>query len=68
MLPPSGLKAHADLPSREALRAQLVGAIQGGLATLVGLISAPHRELAYILQQRGAALAAEAATTDAKTE
>lgn len=73
MLPPPGLKALADLPSREALRAQLVGAIQGGLATLVGLISAPHRELAYILQQRGAAAAAEAAKveaekTDAKTE
>jgi large subunit ribosomal protein L10 len=32
MLPPPGLKALADLPSREALRAQLVGAIQG-LAT-----------------------------------
>ena len=68
MLPPPGLKALADLPSREALRAQLVGLIQGGLATLVGLISAPHRELAYILQQRGAEAAAEAANTDAKTE
>ena len=73
MLPPPGLKALADLPSREALRAQLVGVIQGGLATLVGLISAPHRELAYILHQRGAAAAAEAAKveaaqTDAKTE
>src|SRR5262245_49206560 len=43
MLPPPELKALADLPSREALRAQLVGAIQGGLAALVGLISAPHR-------------------------
>ena len=74
MLEPPGLKALADLPSREALRAQIVGAIQGGLAALVGLISAPHRELAYILQQRGAAAAAEAAQTaqtaqtDAKTE
>jgi len=60
MLPPPELKALADLPSREALRALLVGAIQGGLGALVGLLSAPHRELAYILQQRGAAAAAEA--------
>jgi len=68
MLPPPELKALADLPSREALRAQIVGAIQGGLAMLVGLISAPHRELAYILQQRGAAAAAEASAEAPKTE
>ena len=43
---PQGLKAVADLPSREALRAQLVGAIQGPLAQLVGLLQAPQRELA----------------------
>jgi large subunit ribosomal protein L10 len=53
MLEPAGLKALADLPSREALRAQLVGAIQGPLAQLVGLLQAPQRELAYILAQRG---------------
>jgi large subunit ribosomal protein L10 len=70
MLPPPELKALADLPSREALRSQIVGVIQGGLATLVGLISAPHRELAYVLQQRGAeaAKAEEVAKADAKTE
>ena len=67
MLPPPELKALADLPSRDALRAQLVGAIQGGLAALVGLISAPHRELAYILQQRGAAAAAEGGAEAPKT-
>ena len=66
MLPPPELKALADLPSREALRAQIVGAIQGGLASLVGLISAPHRELAYILQQHGAA-AADAGAEAPKT-
>jgi large subunit ribosomal protein L10 len=54
VLPPTGLRALADLPSREALRAQVVGAIQGGLAMLVGLLTAPQRDLAYILQQRGA--------------
>ena len=59
MLPPTELKALADLPSREALRAQLVGAIQGGLAMLVGLLTAPHRDLVYILEQRGVASGAE---------
>jgi large subunit ribosomal protein L10 len=53
MLEPAGLKALADLPSREALRAQIVGAIQGPLAQLVGLLQAPQRELAYVLAQRG---------------
>jgi large subunit ribosomal protein L10 len=53
------LKALADLPSRDALRAQLVGALQGPLAGLVGLLTAPHRELVFILEQRGQAGAAE---------
>ncbi|OGL02505.1 MAG: 50S ribosomal protein L10 [Candidatus Rokubacteria bacterium RIFCSPHIGHO2_12_FULL_73_22] len=53
MLQPDGLKALADLPSRETLRAQLVGAIQGPLAQLVGLLAAPHRELVYVLAERG---------------
>ena len=53
VIAPEGLKALADLPSREALRSQLVGAIQGPLAQLVGLLQAPQRELAYILARRG---------------
>jgi len=53
LLAPADIKALADLPSREALRAMLVGAIQGPLAQLVGLLTAPHRELVYVLQQRG---------------
>ena len=53
MLEPAGLKALADLPSRDALRAQIVGAIQGPLAQLVGLLQAPQRELVYVLSQRG---------------
>ena len=52
------LKALADLPSREALRSQLVGALQGPLAQLVGLLTAPQRELVYVLEQRGKAAAA----------
>lgn len=53
MLPPAALKALADLPSREQLRAQLVGTIQGVLSRLVGVLAAPQRELVYVLQQRG---------------
>jgi large subunit ribosomal protein L7/L12 len=53
MLGADGLKALADLPSREALRAQLVAAVEGPLTQLVGLLLAPQRELVYILEQRG---------------
>lgn len=53
LLQPGEIRALADLPSREALRSRLVGAIQGPLAQLVGLLTAPHRELVYILQQHG---------------
>lgn len=53
LLAPAEIRALADLPSREALRAKLVGAIQGPLAQLVGLLTAPQRELVYVLQQRG---------------
>jgi large subunit ribosomal protein L10 len=52
LLPPAGLKALADLPSREALRSQLVGALQGAMTQLVGLLAAPQRELVYVLEQR----------------
>ena len=53
LLEPQALKAVADLPSREVLRAQLVGAIQGPLASLVSVLNAPLRELVYVLSQRG---------------
>ena len=59
MLQPNGLKALADLPSREALRAQIVRAITGPLAQLVGLLQAPQRELVYVLEQRGKQAAAQ---------
>ena len=61
VLEPNGLKALADLPSREALRAQLVGALTGPLAQLVGLLQAPQRELVYVLEQRGQQAAAQTA-------
>ena len=60
VLEPPALRAVADLPSKEALRGQLVGAIQGPLAQLVGLLRAPHRELVYVLAERGKAAPVEA--------
>ena len=64
LLEPTGLKVLADLPSREALRSQLVGLLQGPLAQLVGLLNAPQRELAYILAERGKAAVEAAASND----
>jgi len=72
MLPPDGLKALADLPSKDALRSAIIGALQGPLAQLVGLLTAPQRDLVYVLEQRGkmapSAAAAEAAPAGASTE
>jgi large subunit ribosomal protein L10 len=59
LVPADGIKALSELPSRDALRAQLVGMLQGPLAQLVGLLSAPQRELVYVLEARGKATAAE---------
>ena len=61
VLPPAELKALSELPSKEALRSQLVGAIQGPLAQLVGLLTSVQREIAYVLAERGKAAAADAA-------
>jgi large subunit ribosomal protein L10 len=61
LLEPKELRAVADMPSRETLRGQIVGAVQGPLAQLVGLLNAPHRELVYILAERGKAAPANGA-------
>ena len=53
LMQPEGLKALAELPSKEALRAQVVGAISGPLTQLVGRLLAPQRELAYVLAEHG---------------
>jgi large subunit ribosomal protein L10 len=47
------VRALSELPSKDTLRSQIVGAIQGSLAQLVGILAAPQRELAYILAERG---------------
>jgi large subunit ribosomal protein L10 len=47
-----GVKSLADLPPREVLLAQLVGAVQGPMSNLVTTITAPMRELVQVLQAR----------------
>jgi large subunit ribosomal protein L10 len=42
----------ADLPPREILLAQLLGAVQGPMSGLVSTINAPMRELAQVLRAR----------------
>jgi large subunit ribosomal protein L10 len=54
-LPAEQVRALSDLPSKDTLRSQIIGAIQGPLAQLVGLLAAPQRELAYVLAERGKA-------------
>ena len=50
---PAELKALADLPPKEQLRSQIVGAVQGPMAQLVSLLQAPLREIVYVLEARG---------------
>jgi len=49
---PAELRALADLPSKETLRSQLVGALQGPASQLVALLTAPQRELVRVLEAR----------------
>ena len=52
VLEPPELRALADLPSKEALRAQVVGAIQGPMSQLITLLQAPQAELVRVLEAR----------------
>lgn len=63
---PAELRALADLPSKETLRSQLVGALQGPASQLVALLTAPQRELVRVLEARsktGAQSATESQST-----
>jgi large subunit ribosomal protein L10 len=46
------IRSLAELPTKEQLRAQLVGVLQGPLTQLVGLLTALHRELVHVLEER----------------
>ena len=60
---PAELKALADLPSKEALRSQLVAALQGPLSQLVSLLTAPQRELVQVLEARSKGVAEQPAAS-----
>ena len=66
MLPASELKALSELPSKEAIRAQLIAAIEGPLAQIVGLLQASQRDLAYVLSERGKNAPAESGEAQAQ--
>ena len=59
VLAAEALRSLADLPSKEVLRSQLVGAVEGPMSQIVSLLQAPMRELAYVLAERGKTAAAE---------
>jgi large subunit ribosomal protein L10 len=52
ILDAKAVKELADLPPREVLLAQLVGAVQGPMSSLVSTLQAPLRELVQVLQAR----------------
>lgn len=51
-LSPEGIKALADLPSREVLLAQLLGVLQAPASKLVRLLNEPAASLARVLQAK----------------
>ena len=53
-----GTKQLVNLPSREVLLGQLVGAVQGPATNIVGTITAPLREIVQVLAARGEQAAA----------
>ncbi len=59
VLEPAALKSLADLPSKDALRAQLVGAVQGPMGKIVTLLTAVQGELVRVLEARSKQGAAE---------
>jgi large subunit ribosomal protein L10 len=52
ILDAEGVKGLADLPPREVLLAQLLGAVQGPMSSLASTLAAPMRELVQVLQAR----------------
>ncbi len=67
VLPPADLKALSELPSKDAIRSRIIGAIEGPLAQLVGLLQATQRDIAYVLSERGKNAPADTAAPDAAT-
>jgi large subunit ribosomal protein L10 len=52
LLDPAGIKALADLPSREVLLATLLGVLQAPASKLVRTLNEPAASLARVLQAK----------------
>jgi large subunit ribosomal protein L10 len=52
LISPDQVDSLAKTPPRAQIQAQLVGSLQGPFASLVNLLSAPARDLVYVLQTR----------------
>lgn len=50
VIDPEGVKALAELPSREVLLAQVLGAMQGPLVGLANVLQGPIRKFGYALE------------------
>ncbi|MEO1469742.1 MAG: 50S ribosomal protein L10 [Pseudomonadota bacterium] len=50
LLDPAGVKALADMPSIEELRAKLIGTLQAPLSKFVGVLKAPPTKMAGVLK------------------
>jgi large subunit ribosomal protein L10 len=61
VLDPDAVKALAELPSLEQLRAQLVGLLQTPAARLVGVLGAPGAQVARVLKAHAEAEGGEGA-------
>lgn len=59
------ISALATLPSRDVLRADLVGNLQSPLAGLVNLLAAPLHDFVYVLEARAQQLQAQSTTQPA---
>lgn len=68
VLNPAQIKRLSELPPRDVLLAQIVGAIQGPMSQIVGLLTAPMRDLAYILQAHSEQHQSEAQSEGAPAE
>jgi large subunit ribosomal protein L10 len=62
------VKSLATLPPADVLRAQLVGAVSGPLTTVVGLFTAPLRDLVNVLDARIKQLEEQGETAEAPVE
>ena len=58
LLDANGIKALADLPSKEVLQSQLLGVLQAPASKLVRLLNEPAASLARVLQAKADAAAA----------